>query len=241
MIDRGDGVHLAARLQAGRGPTLVFLPGYMSDMSGSKAQYLLQWAKETGRQCLLLDYSGCGASEGSFDDGSITRWATDVKLLADRLAPGPLLPVGSSMGGWVMLRLAQMLGDRLHALVGIAAAPDFTRWGLTISDEEAEALKINGFFTRPSDYADSPYRYCRDFIEDAAQNLFLEAPIDIGAPVRLLHGTADNEVPVDVSMRLMQQLQSDDVRVTIVKDGTHRLSEPGDLDLLRRTIEELTA
>ncbi len=239
MIDRGDGVRLAARLQPGRGPTLLFLPGYMSDMSGSKALHILQWAEQTGRQCLLLDYSGCGASTGSFDDGSINRWAQDAKLVADRLAPGMLLPIGSSMGGWIMLRLALMAPERMHALVGIAAAPDFTRWGLRMTTAEAQDLQAQGFFTRPSAYADSPYRYCRTFIDDAAENCLLDARVDIQVPVRLLHGTADSEVPPEISMQLLQRLSSADVQLTYVKDGSHRLSAPSDLELLLRVIESL--
>ena len=238
-IDRGDGVRLAARLQRGRGPTLLFLPGYMSDMSGSKAEHLLAFAAATGRQCLLLDYSGCGQSEGNFDDGSIRRWAADALAVADRLAPGPLLPVGSSMGGWVMLHLALRDPSRIHAMVGIAAAPDFTRWGLPLAAAERAALARDGFFTRPSAYADSPYRYSRAFLEDAETACLLDAPIALDRPVRLLHGTADAEVPPEVSERLMVALSSADVQLTLVKDGDHRLSSPAGLALLERTIESL--
>lgn len=239
MIDRGDGVRLAARYQPGAGPTILFLPGYMSDMTGSKAERLLAWAAATGRACLLFDYSGCGASEGSFADGSISRWALDAQLLSQQLAPGPLLPVGSSMGGWVMLRLALQQPARVRGLVGIAPAPDFVRWGLNISAAESRQLQQQGYFTRPSGYDDGPYRYCRAFLEDAPQNCLLEAPIAIDVPVRLLHGTADAAVPVAVSERLMRQLASADVQLTLVKDGTHRLSTESDLQLLVRTVESL--
>lgn len=239
MIDRGDGVRLATRFQPGEGPTLMFLPGYMSDMSGTKAQHLLQWAARTGRQCLLLDYSGCGASEGAFDDGSIRRWAADAKAAADALAPGRLLPVGSSMGGWIMLHLALADPSRIHALVGIAAAPDFTRWGLPLSAQDVEALAHQGFTTRPSAYADSPYRYSRTLIDDARAACLLDRPIPLDVPVRLLHGEADTDVPWSVSQQLMAQLRSADVQLTLVKGGDHRLSAPADLDLLQRTIMAL--
>ncbi len=237
MIDRGDGVRLATRFLPGRGPTLLFLPGYMSDMAGSKAEHLLAFAVRTGRQCLLLDYSGCGRSEGRFDDGSIRRWAADALAMADRLAPGPLLPVGSSMGGWAMLHLALADPARVHALVGVAAAPDFTRWGLALDDGERRALRQQGFFTRPSPYADSPYRYSRAFLEDAETAALLDGDIPLDCPVRLLHGTEDEEVPTGVSARLMAALRSTDVQLTLVKGGDHRLSSPSALALLERTIE----
>ncbi|PZU49396.1 MAG: alpha/beta hydrolase [Sphingomonas sp.] len=239
FIDRGDGIRLAATFQPGRGPTLLFLPGYMSDMSGTKAQHLLQWAADTGRQCLLLDYSGCGRSQGDFDSGSIRRWAADAKAVADALAPGPLLPIGSSMGGWIMLHLALADPSRIHALVGIAAAPDFTRWGLSLDEKDVESLAHQGFTTRPSAYADSPYRYARALIEDAETACLLDGPIPLEMPVRLIHGTADPDVPWHVSQRLMEELRSTDVQLTLVKGGDHRLSSPSDLALLERTLESL--
>jgi pimeloyl-ACP methyl ester carboxylesterase len=241
-IDRGDGVRLAARHlpgrhTGGREPTLMFLPGYMSDMSGTKATALMAFAAETGRACLLLDYSGCGQSQGDFDSGSIRRWAADARAVADALAPGPLLPVGSSMGGWIMLHLALADPDRIAGLVGIAAAPDFTRWGLVPSADEVEQLAHRGFITRPSGYSETPYRYSRAFLEGAATACLLDAPIPICCPVRLLHGTADDAVPAGISQQLMAQLESEDVQVTLVKNGDHRLSSPAALHLLRTTLK----
>ena len=239
MLDRGDGVHLATRHLPGRGPTLLFLPGYMSDMSGTKALHLLDFAARTGRACLLLDYSGCGASEGRFDDGSIRRWAADAGAAADQLAPGPLLPIGSSMGGWVMLHLALADPARIHALVGIAAAPDFTRWGLALSADDVERLAHQGFTTRPSAYADSPYRYSRVLVDDAEGACLLSGLIPLDCPVRLLHGEVDADVPWQVSQQLMGALRSTDVQLTLVKGGDHRLSAPSDLALLEQTLESL--
>ena len=239
MIDRADGVRLAARFQPGQGPTLLFLPGYMSDMSGTKAEYLIDWAARTGRQCLLLDYSGCGASQGDFDSGSIRRWAADAKAVADALAPGPLLPIGSSMGGWIMLHLALADPARIHALVGIAAAPDFTRWGLSLSAQDVENLAHQGFTTRPSAYADSPYRYSRTLIDDADGATLLDKEIPLDMPVRLLHGEADADVPWQVSHRLMAAIRSADARLLLVKGGDHRLSRAGDLALLTQTLATL--
>jgi pimeloyl-ACP methyl ester carboxylesterase len=239
MIDRGDGIRLAADHSPGRGPTILFLPGYMSDMSGTKAQHLKRWAEATGRACLLLDYSGCGASEGDFDSGSIRRWAADARAVADALAPGPLLPVGSSMGGWIMLHLALADPTRIAALVGIAAAPDFTRWGLSLTAEDVERLAHQGFTTRPSAYGDSPYRYSCALVEDSESACLLDASIPLDCPVRLLHGEDDPDVPWAVSQRLMAQLRSTDVQLTLVKGGYHRLSSPADLALLERTLESL--
>ncbi len=239
MIDRPDGVRLAARLQRGSGPTFLFLPGYMSDMSGTKAGHLIDWAARTGRQCLLLDYSGCGLSGGRFEDGSIRRWAADARLVADALAPGQLVPVGSSMGGWVMLHLALGCPDRVAALVGVAAAPDFTRWGLAIAQDDIDQLAHQGFTTRPSAYADSPYRYCRALIDDAQTACLLDREIPLDMPVRLLHGEADEDVPWAVSQRLMAAIRSTDVQLTLVKAGDHRLSSPAGLALLERTLESL--
>ncbi len=241
MIDRGDGICLAARHTPGRGPTWLFLPGYMSDMSGSKAEALFDHAVATGRACLLLDYSGCGLSQGAFDDGSIRRWADDALAVADALAPGPLLLVGSSMGGWVMLHMALARPQQVVALVGIAAAPDFTGWGLDLQPEDADRLQRLGFITRPSAYAESPYRYSRTFLEDAGSALLLDNPIPLFCPVRLLHGTHDEAVPPEISQRLMAALESDDVTLTLVKNGDHRLSSPAQLELLIRTLEALDA
>jgi pimeloyl-ACP methyl ester carboxylesterase len=239
MIDRGDGIRLAADHTPGRGPTILFLPGYMSDMSGTKAQHLKRWAQSSGRACLLLDYSGCGASEGDFDGGSIRRWAADARAVADALAPGKLLPVGSSMGGWIMLHLALADPARITALVGIAPAPDFTRWGLSLSAEDVERLAHQGFTTRPSAYADSPYRYSSALVDDAETACLLDTEIPLDCPVRLLHGEDDPDVPWAISQRLMAQLRSTDVQLTLVKGGDHRLSSPTDLALLERTLESL--
>lgn len=238
-IDRGDGTRLAVRHQPGRGPTLLFLPGYMSDMGGTKATALMDWASATGRACLLFDYSGCGQSEGPFESGTIRRWAADAAAVADALAPGRLLPVGSSMGGWVMLHLALARPAAIHALVGIAAAPDFTRWGLALEAGEVERLAHAGFVERPSAWSAAPYRYSRALIADAESACLLDSPIAIDVPVRLLHGDADAEVPWAVSQRLMAALTSADVTLTLVKAGDHRLSAPAHLELLFRTLESL--
>ena len=237
FFDRGDGVRLACVHHAGRGPTLVFLPGYMSDMQGTKALALEGYAKAMGRASLRLDYSGCGASEGCFEDGSIRRWALDVQAIVGAVSPGPLILVGSSMGGWVMLHVALALGDRVRALVGIAAAPDFTRWGLSLDAGDRESLAQNGFVTRGSAYGAEPYRYSKALIADAQRACLLDAEIPIDCPVRLLHGQQDADVPIAIALRLAARLRSPDVQKILVKSGDHRLSTQANLCLLFQTLE----
>lgn len=235
------GVELAFCHRGGTGPVLVFLPGYMSDMTGSKAEAIDGWAEATGRAFLRLDYSGCGASGGDFLAGSIGRWARDARAVIDHVAPGgQVVLLGSSMGGWVALRLGMKLGGRLVGLVGIAAAPDFTDWGLALTDDDRAALAERGWFSRPSEYDAAGYRYSRALLEDAPAQLLLGGVIAIDAPVRLLHGQQDDAVPWMVSVDVAGKLRSDDVQVVLVKDGDHRLSRPQDIDLLLTTIAKLT-
>jgi pimeloyl-ACP methyl ester carboxylesterase len=235
-----DGVPVAYRHRPGAGPLIVFLPGYMSDMTGSKAEALDGWAAAGGRAYLRLDYSGCGASGGDFLDGSIGRWTADALAVIDHVAPGQrVVLVGSSMGGWIALRLGLLLGARLAGLVGIAAAPDFTDWGLTLDDADRAALAAQGWFARPSDYDPMGYRYSRALLGDAPAQRLLGGPIAISAPVRLLHGQRDDAVPCRLSLDIADRLRSDDVQVTLVKDGDHRLSRPQDIALLLATVESL--
>ncbi|KPF78255.1 alpha/beta hydrolase [alpha proteobacterium AAP81b] len=235
-----DGAALAYRFQPGRGPLLVFLPGYMSDMAGSKAVAVADRAAARGRACLRLDYSGCGASGGDFLAGSIGRWTDDARAVIDHVAPdAPVVAIGSSMGGWIALRLGLALGARLAGLVGIAAAPDFTQWGLDITDADSAALARDGFFTRPSDYDPAGYRYSAALLADASGQCLMGGEIAITAPVRLLHGQRDDAVPWRLSLDIAARLRSDDVQVTLVKDGDHRLSREADIALLLATLDRL--
>ncbi len=235
------GVRLAFDHGPGTGPLVVFLPGYMSDMTGSKAAALAEWARAAGRGFVRLDYSGCGASGGDFLDGSIGRWTGDALAVIDHVAPGaPVVLVGSSMGGWIALRLGMALGARLAGLIGIAAAPDFTDWGLGITDADRAALDAAGYFRRPSDHDPAGYRYSRAFIADAPAQRVLNAGIAITAPVRLLHGQRDDAVPWRLALDIAERLHSDRVQVTLIKDGDHRLSRAGDIALLTTAIAELS-
>ena len=232
-----DGRRIAYRFQAGSGPCLVFLPGYMSDMDGSKATALMARAQERGRACLLLDYSGCGSSDGDFADGTLSRWRDEVLALVDHVGAERIILVGSSMGGWLMLLVGLALGERLAGLVGIAAAPDFTQWGY---DEDQRArLAAGETIYEDSDYGYDPMPTHARFWADGQANLLLESEIAIDCPVRLLHGQADADVPHAISLRLAAALRSADVHVLLVKDGDHRLSREADVALLLETIERL--
>lgn len=232
-----DGRRLAFRRTAGTGPTLVFLPGYKSDMAGSKACAVFDWAAAQGRSCLLLDYSGCGESDGDFADGTLTRWRDEVLTLIDALAPGPVVLIGSSMGGWLMLLVGLALGDRLAGLIGIAAAPDFTDWGYDADQQAVLARGETVFEDNP--YGPEPTPTHAPFWADGQAQRLLNRPIALNCPVRLLHGQRDPDVPWELALTLAEQLHSDDVQVTLIKDGDHRLSRDADIALLLRTLENL--
>ncbi len=234
-LSMSDGRRIAFRHAAGNGPTLVFLPGYKSDMSGSKASALFDAAKAQERACLLIDYSGCGQSSGDFADGTLSRWCEEVLTVIGTRIDGPVLLVGSSMGGWLMLMVGAALGERLVGMIGIAAAPDFTRWGYT---QVQRATLVRGepvFEDNP--YGPEPTPTFPGFFKDAEANLMLANPvlkrsIVIQCPVRLLHGQSDADVPWETSLRLAAALDTDDIQVILVKDGDHRLSRPQDIALL---------
>jgi len=239
-MDRGDGIELAWDKQEGRGPTIVFLPGFRSDMTGDKATGLAAFAAARGQAMLRFDYSGHGASGGAFLDGTIGTWAADALAAIDRLTTGDLLLVGSSMGGWIALLTAIARPDRVKALVGIAAAPDFTQRLMWDSMTPAERLTLiqDGVLHIPSQYGD-PTPITRRLIEDGRDRLVLNAPIPFAGSVRLLHGQADPDVPWELALRIAERVTSDDVRITLVKDGDHRLSRLRDLALLYRTVGAL--
>jgi pimeloyl-ACP methyl ester carboxylesterase len=235
--DLPDGRRLAYRYRPGSGPTLVFLPGYKSDMAGGKAQALFDWAIANGRACLLLDYSGCGESSGDFADGTLSRWRDEVLALIGAQAPGPVVLVGSSMGGWLMLLVGLPLGSRLAALVGIAAAPDFTDWGYSVSQKEV--LRQGGTVFEDNPYGPQPTPTHGQFWIDGEANRLLGDTLDLDCPVRLLHGQADRDVPWQTSLRLAEALRSSDVQVVLVKDGDHRLSRATDIALILRAVADL--
>ena len=226
-LDRGDGVELAFARHEGARPTVVFLPGFHSDMTGDKATALAGFCAGREQAMLRFDYSGHGASGGRFEDGTIGRWTDDALAVIDQQSEGPLILVGSSMGGWIALLVALARTDRIAALVGIAAAPDFTEapmWS-AMSFEQRAALMRDGVIHRPSQYGE-PTPITR-------------ALIALDCPVRLLHGQDDPDVPWEMALRIAETVTSEDIQVTLVKDGDHRLSRPQDLALLRRTLAAL--
>jgi len=242
-LNRGDGVVLAWRRRAGRGPGIVFLGGFNSDMTGTKAEDLSAFCAAEGRAFLRFDYSGHGASGGRFEDGTIGRWAEDAACALDRLTEGPQVLVGSSMGGWIALLLAARRPERVAALVGIAAAPDFTaRIAEALPADAREAIAREGVWRRPSQYG-APCPITRALLEDGERHVLLRGggPIPIAAPVRLLHGQRDADVPWELSLRVAEAVAAEDAQVVLVKDGDHRLSRPQDLALLRRTLAALFA
>lgn len=237
-LTRPDKPALAYRYRPGRGPTIIFFPGYMSDMEGEKATALDAWAGREGRAMLRFDYAGCGASEGRFADFTLADWRDDaLDLIAAFASQGPLVLVGSSMGGWLALLVALALPGRVQALVGIAAAPDFTDWGFT--EDQVALLHEQAGFARPSPYVDEPQETTLGFWESGQSNLLLGGEIDFAGPVRLLHGQRDDVVPVSIALRLGRALRSADVQTILVKDGDHRLSRPGDIALLIATVAPL--
>ena len=228
---------LAYHHTAGTRPTIVFLPGYASDMTGIKAVALEDWAKANGHAYLRFDYAGCGQSEGKFEEQTLAGWRDDVFEMLDQLVEGPVVLIGSSMGGWLMLLVARERPDRIAALVGIAPAPDFTDWGFT--HDEKMALLQHGRIERPSAYTDSPTIYTRILWQSGEANRLLQGEIAIDVPVRILHGMQDKDVPWHHSTRLAELLRSGDVQTVLVKDGDHRLSRDEDIALLIRTVEEV--
>lgn len=239
-LDRGDGIMLAWSKLDGTGPTLVFLPGFRSDMNGDKATALAAFCAARGQAMLRFDYSGHGLSGGDFNDGTIGVWSRDALAVIDALTEGKLVLAGSSMGGWLALLAALKRPERVAAIVGIAAAPDFTQrlmWEAMTFDERATLMR-EGILRIPSQYGD-PTPVTRRLIEDGRSHLLLEGPILLDCKVRLLHGQADPDVPWELALRTADQLVSSDVEVILIKDGDHRLSRPRDLALLRRTVAAL--
>lgn len=234
---------LAYDQTTGDGPGVVFLGGLRSDKEGAKALDLEEWARAQGRGFLRFDYSGHGSSSGDFVDGCIGDWAEDARSIISALTQGPQILVGSSMGGWISLLLARDMPQKVAGLVTIAAAPDFTEDGYWagFDDDQRAALESEGHIELPSDYSDDPYVITRRLIEDGRNHLVLRKPLPLPFPVRFLQGTADTAVDTETAVRLLEQADGPDIRLTLVKDADHRFSDPDCLSLIRRAIEEVSA
>ncbi|HEY8615884.1 alpha/beta hydrolase [Phenylobacterium sp.] len=240
-LERG-GYRLAWKRVAGQGPTVVWLGGFMSDMAGTKAQALADWAQAAGRAYVRFDYFGHGVSDGEFREGTISRWREDALAVLDQLTDGETVLVGSSMGGWIACLVAMARPERIKALALIAPAPDFTEKLMRpeIPPEGLADLSRDGVWMRPSAYGE-PYPITRDLLEDGARWSILEAQeIPVEAPVRILQGGVDPDVPWSHALQLANGLKAADVVFTLIKDGDHRLSRPQDLARLIQAVEELS-
>ena len=227
---------------AGQGPGLVFLGGFRSDMTGTKAAYLADWAVRQGRAFLRFDYSGHGQSSGDFLDFCIGDGLDDAVAAITALTTGAQVLVGSSMGGWIALLVAKAMPERVKGLVGIAAAPDFTEgWDEgRLTPQQRADLKAKGHFTEPSDYDPAGYPISAKLIADGPRRLVLRAPLDLPFPVRLLHGTVDADVAPSVALRLLNHASSPDLRLTLVKGADHRFSTPDCLRLITKAVAEVS-
>ncbi len=249
-IDVGEGGSrrtIAVRQRDGRGPGLIWLGGFKSDMKGTKAQALDQWAKGQGRACIRFDYSGHGESGGDFADGTIGRWLEESRAVFETFCDGPFIAIGSSMGGWISLLLARALRERsvqatgtLCGLVLIAPAVDFTEalmWQ-RFTPEIKNQIEQTGSWQRPSEYSQEPYLITRQLIEEGRNHLLLGGLIETGCPVRILQGVKDEDVPWQHAVSLVSRIARDDVVLTLVKDGDHRLSRPEDIERLLAAVAE---
>jgi pimeloyl-ACP methyl ester carboxylesterase len=237
-----DGARIAFRRLEGAGPAVVWLGGFRSDMGGTKAQALAEWAQAKGRAFLRFDYFAHGESEGDFAQGTITRWRADALAVIDALTEGPLVLVGSSMGGWIACLVAAVRPERLAGVVLIAPAADMTE-RLIIPSLPAEVkaqIADTGVWLRPSGYGDAPYPITRVLLEDGARWSILSGPVPITAPVRVLHGREDPDVPWTHGLELFNGLKSADAVFQLIADGDHRLSRPQDIARMIAAVEELT-
>ena len=239
-LTRPDGARLAWRRVAGEGPMVVWMGGFRSDMAGTKAQALADWALARGQAYVRFDYFGHGESDGAFEAGTITRWREDALAVMDELAPGPVIPVGSSMGGWIACLAAMARPAAVQGLVLIAPAPDFTEklMGPEIDAAARHSLERQGVWMRPSDYGE-PYPITRALLEEGARWSILPGPVPIEAPVRILQGGEDPDVPWRHALELAQGLKATDLVFHLIKDGDHRLSRPQDLKRMLAAVEEL--
>jgi pimeloyl-ACP methyl ester carboxylesterase len=242
FFETDTGRRLAYHRSGGAGPGVIFLGGFKSDMEGTKALWLEDWARARGRAFLRFDYSGHGQSSGAFTEGAIGDWAADARAVLEGLSKGPQILVGSSMGGWIALLLARALPGRLAGLVTIAAAPDFTEDSMWAGFDAAqrEALMTKGQVSLPSEYGEH-YISTRRLIEEGRENLVLRTPLALPFPARFLQGTADRDVDISVALRLLDHATGPDMRLTLVKGADHRFSDPDCLALIGAAVDEVRA
>ncbi|WP_428607230.1 alpha/beta fold hydrolase [Sedimenticola sp.] len=238
-----DGKQIAYCRTEGKGPGILFLGGFKSDMSGIKATTFEQWCRKHQRAFVRFDYSGHGQSSGDFESGTIGEWLGDALTVLDQLTEGPQILIGSSMGGWISLLATLARPNRVHALITLACATDFTQRLLMpmFTESQRQQLQQGGRVLIPCDYDDQqPYPITQQLLEEGRNHLLLDNTIPIRCPVRLFHGMKDPDVPWDFSRRTCEQLESKDATLTLIKQGDHRLSEPGDLQLILYSLSQLS-
>ena len=242
ILTRDNGTSIAYHYTLGHSPGVIFLPGFKSDMMGTKALAIEKYCRERGNAFLRFDYQGHGQSSGDFDDGTIGEWASDAIDALDQLTVGPQVLVGSSMGGWIMMLAALARPDRVAGLIGVAPAPDFTENLILkkLNNSEKFELKTNDFINIVNKHGEGePYRITKKFLEESLEQTLLGMPINLNCPIRLIHGSNDDEVPWSTSIRIMENVTSNDVEVTLVKGGDHRLSDGEDIARLLRSLDVL--
>jgi len=241
-LDTPQGRKIAYHKTDGSGPGVVFLGGFVSDMEGTKAIHLEDWAQANDHQFIRFDYSGHGQSSGAFKEGCIGDWADDAAAVITALTNGPQILIGSSMGGWISLLMAKRMPERLAGLIGIAAAPDFTEDSMWAGFSAAQKalLQTEGAITLPSDYSDEGYLITKKLIENGRTQLVLRTPLSLPCPTRLLHGTDDADVAMSVPLKIIAHATGPDVRLTLVKGVDHRFSGPDELGMITDAVEEIT-
>jgi len=244
FLKRENAPDLAYRIVEGHNanlPTIVFLTGFRSDMKGTKAEFLATECLRRGQRLVLFDYRAHGQSGGAFEDGTIGLWRDDALDIIDKLTAGPLILIGSSMGGWIGLLAAIARADRLKGFIGLAAAPDFTRVVKShMNDAQKSELAKNGYFLLPNDYVESPHMITKKLLDDAESLCLLDHEIPIDAPVRLIHGMKDSEVAWQTAHRILNALRTQDKKAYLREEGNHSLSAPEDLTLLAKLVDELS-
>ncbi len=241
FLELSDNKKLAYVSSEGKLPCVIFFGGFKSDMTGTKATALEELCKKNGQRFIRFDYSGHGKSSGRFEDGTIGEWKQDALAIIDKMGTGNNILVGSSMGAWIALLCALERKEKTSAFVGIASAPDFTEnliWK-KLNDEQKTQLRSDGVYHAPSCYGDAPYPITLKLIEEARNHLLLSKTIDLNIPIRLIHGTKDQDVPYATSKTLADRITGKDKKITLIEGGDHRLSEPQQLDIICKSVQEL--
>ena len=242
FITTPDNYQIAYQHLAGSLPTIIFLPGFFSNMQGTKATFFEEQCRKRGQAFVRFDYRGHGASDGRFEDGTITDWLTDVLLVVDRVAEKPVLAVGSSMGGWLALLAALNRPKQIRGLVGIASSPDFTKsiYEERLNDEQRDLMDRQGYIISPSEYREEPIKITKKLLDSGSQHLLLNRDsLDLDIPVCLVHGRMDADVPWQKSRQLYEKIGDNRCELILVPDGEHRLSRPEDLELLDECIQKV--